>query len=316
MSTPNSKLIERADLALSDLSSNGGILSPEQTETFIDLIMEQPTILKQIRQVRMNTPERKLNKINFASRILRAALQTGSALDAGGNDRYVRAADRAKPTTSQIVMNTKEVIAEIRLPYEALEDNIEGQSLESHIMRLIAERAAIDLEELALGGDTSSGDTYLALQDGWMKRIVSNLVNNLSAGCNPTLFKNGLLALPQRYHRNLALLKHFVTVANTIRYRDVVAARSTGYGDSMLTNGGPIYAQGVPVEAAPMLAGISSGTQGILTFPKNLLFGIQRDIRVETDKDIRSREYIIVLTARVAVQIEDEAACVKYTSIN
>jgi hypothetical protein len=318
MPTPNDKLIQRADLALSDLTSNGGILSPEQTETFIDLLLDQPTILKQARQVRMSTPERKINKIMFASRILRAALQTGSALDAGGNDRYVRAADRAKPTTSQITLTTKEVIAEVRLPYEALEDNIEGQAFESHIMRLIAERAAIDLEELALGGDTSlsGSDAYLGLMDGWMKRMTSHVVNNLAAGCNPTMFKNGLLALPQKYHRNLGLLKNFVTVANTIRYRDLVAARGTGYGDSMLTGNGPIFAQGVPVEAAPMLAGVSSGTQGILTFPQNLLFGIQRDVRVETDKDIRSREYIIVLTARVAVQIEDEDASVKYTNIN
>jgi len=316
MPTPNENLIQRADLALSDLTSNGGILSPEQTETFIDLLLDQPTILKQCRQVRMSTPERKINKIQFASRILRAALQTGSALDAGGNDRYVRAADRAKPTTSQITLQTKEVIAEVRLPYEALEDNIEGQAFESHIMRLIAERAAVDLEELALGGDTSSGDAYLALHDGWMKRMTSHVVNNLAAGCNPTMFKNGLLALPQRYHRNLAMLKHFVTVANAIRYRDLVAARATGYGDSMLTGQGPIFAQGIAVEAAPMLAGVSSGTQGLLTFPQNLLFGIQRDVRVETDKDIRSREYIIVLTARVAIQIEDEDASVKYTNIN
>jgi len=316
MPTPNENLIQRADLALSDLTSNGGILSPEQTETFIDLLLDQPTILKQCRQVRMSTPERKINKIQFASRILRAALQTGSALDAGGNDRYVRAADRAKPTTSQITLQTKEVIAEVRLPYEALEDNIEGQAFESHIMRLIAERAAVDLEELALGGDTSSGDAYLALHDGWMKRMTSHVVNNLAAGCNPTMFKNGLLALPQKYHRNLAMLKHFVTVANAIRYRDLVAARATGYGDSMLTGQGPIFAQGIAVEAAPMLAGVSSGTQGLLTFPQNLLFGIQRDVRVETDKDIRSREYIIVLTARVAIQIEDEDASVKYTNIN
>lgn len=315
MSETNKEIIQRADLALADLSSNGGLLAPEQTNAFIDMILEQPTILKQVRQVRMTAPERKINKIGFASRILRAAIQTGGELDAGGNDRYVRAADRAKPTTSQITLNTKEVIAEIRLPYEVLEDNIEGASLESHIMRLIAERAAIDLEELVLAGDTGSGDTYLALLDGYLKRMTSNVVNNASAGITPTLFKNGLLAMPQRYHRNLNQMKHFVSVANTIKYRDVVANRGTGYGDSMLTGTAPIYAYGVAVEQAPMLAAIGAGNQGIFTFPQNLLFGIQRDIRVETDKDIRSREYIIVLTCRVATQIEDEAATVKFTNI-
>ncbi len=315
MPTTNKDLIQRTDLALADLSANGGLLQPEQSSAFIDMILDQPTILKQVRQVRMGAPEKKINKIGFAARILKAATQVGGANDDGTNDRYLAKADRSKPTTMQITLNTKEVIAEVRLPYEALEDNIEGQSLESHIMRLIAERAAIDLEELALAGDTASLDPYLALQDGYMKRMTSHIVANAAAGCNPALFTNGLLAMPQKYLRNLNQLKHFVTIANTIKYRQNVSARATGYGDSALTQNIPIYAAGVSVEAAPMLAILDSGKQGFLTFPQNLLFGIQRDIRVETDKDIRSREYIIVLTARVALQIEDEAATVKYTNI-
>lgn len=315
MTTENKELLKRADIALADLSANGGLLDAEQTEAFLDLIQEQPTILRQIRNVRMNAPERKINKIGFDSRILRAAVQTGGANDGGDNDRYVRKADRAKPSTSQITLATKEVIAEVRLPYEVLEDNIEGQAFESHLMRLIAERAAIDLEELALAGDTASADDYLALQDGYLKRITSHVVNNTNAGVSPDMFQAGLLALPQKYHRNLAQLKNWISVANSIKYRSLVSKRATGYGDAMLTTQQPIYAHGVTVEQAPMLAAVGSGNSGILTFPQNLIFGVQRDIRIETDKDIRSREYIIVLTARVALGIETEDAAVKYTNI-
>lgn len=313
----NQELAKRADLVLADLNANGGLLDAEQANTFIDIVMEQPTILRQVRQVRMNAPERKINKIGFASRILKAAPQgtTPYQADDATNDRYLLAADRSKPTTSQIQLNTKEVIAEIRLPYEVLEDNIEGQSFESHIMRLIAERAAIDFEEFALFADTGSGDPFLALQDGYLKRMTSHVVNNASAGVSPDMFQAGLLAMPQRYLRNLAAMKHVVSVANTIKYRGKVAQRATGYGDSMLTQGGPIFAHGVPVEAAPMLAAQGTGNQGIFTTPQNLIFGIQRQLQVETDKDIRSREIIIVLTARVALQIEDEDATVKYTNI-
>ena len=315
MPTANEELIKRADLALADLEANGGKLQPEEANTFIDMIQEQPTILKQVRVVRMSSSERKINKIGFASRILRAAVQTGGANDDGSNDRYVLKADRAKPTTSQIQLNTKEIIAEVRLPYEALEDNIEGQSIEQHIMRLIAERAAIDLEEWALMADTGSGDDYLALQDGYLKRMASHVVDNASAGISPDMFEDGMLALPQKYLRNVNQMRHFVSVANTIKYRSKVANRGTGYGDAMLTGTQPIYAYGVQVDAAPMLAASGAGSQGIFTFPQNLLFGIQRDITVETDKDIRSREYIIVLTLRAALQIEDEDATVKYVNI-
>lgn len=124
-----------------------------------------------------------------------------------------------------------------------------------------------------------------------------------------------MLAMPQKYLRNLAQMRHVVSVANTIKYRDVVAQRATGYGDSMLTSQQPINAYGVPVDAAPMLAAVGSGNQGFFTFMQNLIFGIQRDIRVETDRDIRSREFIIVLTARVALQVEDPSAAVKYLNI-
>lgn len=313
----NQELARRADVVLADLNANGGLLLPEQADTFLDIVMEQPTILRQVRQIRMNAPQRKINKIGFATRILKAAPQgtTPYQQDNAVNNRHLAAADRSKPTPSQIQLDTKEVIAEVRLPYEVLEDNIEGQSFESHLMRLIAERAAIDFEEFALYADTGSGDAFLALQDGYFKRITGHVVNNASAGINGAMFQAGMLAMPQKYLRNVATMKHIVSVANTIKYRGKVAERATGLGDSMLTAGGPIYAYGVPVESAPMIAAQGTGNVGLFLNPQNLIFGIQRQIQVETDKDIRAREIIVVLTARVALQIEETDACVKYTNI-
>lgn len=317
MALSNQELAKRADLVIADLEANGGLLDAEQSKVFIDEVLDQPTILKQVRQVRMSSPEVKINRIGFANRILKAAPQgdTPYEKDNGTNDRYLAAADRSKPTTRQIKLNSSEMMAEIRLPYELLEDNIEGKSFEAHVMGLIAERAAVDLEEWALWADTGSSDEMLALQDGYLKRVYSNVVNNASAGVSPDLFTQGLLAMPQRYLRNLPQMKHFVSIANTIRYRSKVAERSTGYGDSMLTTQAPIFAAGVPLEGAPMLAAQGNGSVGLLTHPKNLVFGIRRDISVETDKDIRSREIIIVLTLRAALGIEEETATVKYTNI-
>jgi hypothetical protein len=47
-----------------------------------------------------------------------------------------------------------------------------------------------------------------------------------------------------------------------------------------------------------------------LSYPKNIIWGIQRDIMIETDKDIRRRVLIIVLTMRCDVKIEEPQACV------
>lgn len=316
MTTTNQQLA-RADIAIADLNTNGGLLNPQQANTFIDMVMEQRTILPQVRVVRMNAPEVKINRIGFGERILRAARQAGGELDAGGNDRYVRAADRAKPSTTQIVLRDSEVIAEVRLPYEVLEDNLEGAALEAHIMRLIAERAALDLEEWALWADTALAgtDAFIGLQDGWLKRASAHIYGNSSAGIDPDVFTNALLALPQKYLQRLPQLKAFISMANTLRYRQNVSRRMTGAGDSALFGAGPLNANGLALEGAPALAADGVGDKGLITFPQNLLFGIRRDITVETDKDIRSREYIIVLTMRAALQIDDVDAVVKLEEI-
>ncbi len=313
MPMSNQELARRADIAISDLATNGGILNPEQANQFIDTVVEQPTILRQARVVRMGAPTRKINRLGFGSRIMKAAPQGSSpfAADDGTNDRYLAAADRSSPTSAQITLTTKELMAEVHLPYELLEDNIEGMSFEDHVMRLIAERAAEDLEEWALQADDGSGDTYLALNNGLLKTATSHVVNNASAGISPDVFEAGLLAMPQKYLRNLGSLKNMIPVAETIKYRANVAKRATGYGDSALSESGQLTAYGVPVEAAPLMP----ASTGLFTYPQNILFGIQRNIMVETDKDIRSRQIIIVLTIRCDCIWDDENAVVKFTNI-
>lgn len=314
--TTNNATIARADIALAQLASNGGLLDAEQTNTFIDMVLDQPTILKQVRQVRMTAPEMKINKIGLSGRLLRAAVQTGGAEDNGTNSRYLPKNQRSAPTTSQIEMATREVIAEVRIPYEVLEDNIEGQALEAHIMRLIAERAALDLEELALFGDTANAtDSFLALQNGWLKRFTAHIVDNAGGGANDELITDALLAMPQQYLRFLPQMRAFISQANKIKFQASRIARQTALGDASVQGNLDLYSQGLKIEEAPMLAADNVGDKGIFTNPKNLIWGVQRKLTVETDKDIRSREYIIVLTMRVAQQIEDANAGVKLINI-
>jgi hypothetical protein len=174
------ELSQKADFALSELTSATVVCStPNRTTPSFDLLIDQPTILRAVRTVPMNTPQMKLNKIGFGSRILKVAPQ-GTApymQDSGANNRWLAATDRSKPTTSQITLTTSEVMAEVRIPYEVLEDNIERGGMADTVLALIAERAALDLEELLITGDTASGDAYLALMNGILKRVTSNVVD-------------------------------------------------------------------------------------------------------------------------------------------
>ena len=157
----NGSLLRKADLAIADLQSNGGVLNPEQGAAFIRILIKQPTLIRVCRVVEMVSPERKINKIGFGSRILRAATSAVALTATGSNGTALDG--RAKPTTSQIQLNTKEQIAEVRIPYDVMEDNIERATtaqnelpntgpagLRQTIIDLIAERAALDMEELGL----------------------------------------------------------------------------------------------------------------------------------------------------------------------
>jgi len=309
MTDSNRQLISKADMALSDLSV-AGLLNPEQTDRFIRVLIESPTIMNSCRVVTMTAPTRKINKIGFGSRILQPAV-SATALTT-----------RSKPDLSQVVLNTKEVMAEVDIPYEVLEDNIEGGNinvplqtgaggLHDTLVTLIAERAALDLEELAITADTNSADPYLALQDGFLKLCSTHIVNAGGATISKSLLKAAVKAMPPKYLRNRAELVHYVSVPNETEYRDTYANRQTALGDAMLQGTTPMYAYGSQLQGVPLMPGVS----GLFTNPMNLIFGFQRRITIEYTKDIRARVFIIVLTCRVALAVEEANAAVQYQNL-
>lgn len=312
------ELLKKADLALSDLINDGGYMQPEQSSRFLRKMMDQPTLLSAVRTVPMRRPQMEINKIGFSTRMLRAAKNTTS--DNGGpydvGSRALAAADRYKPTTEQISLETSEVIAQIDLPYEVLEDNIEGGAIdgtqfENTILDLMAERAALDLEELLINGDTTSGDAYLALQDGVLKRATSNIVNHSNNAVSPELFANAIKALPTKYHRLLGQYKFYVPTTKEIDYRMQVAQRQTSLGDATLTGTAPVAVLGVGMTSASEMP----VTNMLLTIPQNIIWGVQRTMRMEFFRDIEERLIKIVLTMRIATQIEEEDMVVKMTNV-
>jgi hypothetical protein len=316
----NKTLIEKADLALSDLATNGGLLLPEQSNAFIRKLIKSPTILRMARVVEMAAPSRKINKVQFGSRILRKAI-SATALSS---------ADRSKPTTEQIQLDTKEVIAEVRLSYDVIEDNIErggvgamtdtggtptSGGFRDTIVALMAERAALDLEELGLLGDTSltGTDDYLGLTHGFLRRteLYGNIADMGNQTVTKAVWKAGLKTMPDQYLRNRNSLMHFVSTDQETEYRDTLADRQTPGGDNVIAGMGPIYGYGSSIQSVPLMP----EDKGLFSNPLNFIMGIQRQIMMEYDKDITARVYIIVLTARIDFQIEETTAAVLYKNL-
>lgn len=292
-------IIEKADIAVANLVADGGYLNAEQANRFIELLHDQPTIISQVRTVRMNAPKRKIEKIGFGSRILHAAPASGTALADNS---------RSKPDLGMIELSTKEIIAEVWIPYDVLEDNIERGNLEDTIMGLITRRAALDLEELLLLGDTGSGDPYLALMDGIIEQTPSgNVIDGSSVtDVGKGLFKLAMQKMPTKYLRNRSMMKHWVSHHVEMEYRDSIADRATTLGDEKVSTFTPMFAYGSAVQPVALMP----DNKMILTYPTNVVWGIQRQIMIETDKDIRRRVQIIVLTMRCDVKLETAEACV------
>ena len=319
----NETLLQKADMTLADLTANGGELLPEQGASFIRKLILTPTIMRQARVVEMTASRRKINKIGFGSRILRKAT-SGVALTA---------TQRSKATTEQIELNTMEQIAEVRLPYDVLEDNIERamaanneasnsgpDALRQTLIDLIAERAALDMEELGLLGDKAyvnandaDDQAFLSQLDGWLKRAATdgNVIDVENATISRQVFKEGMKAMPKQYLRSVSQMRQFVSVNQEIEYRDTLANRTGGLGDGMTTGELEARAYGALVSPVQLMP----EEKGLFTHPMNLIFGIQRQVSMEFDKDITARVYIIVLTVRLDFQIEEAEAVCHYSNI-
>lgn len=307
----NNEIIEKAAMTLADLAS-GGLLNRQQFNTFYRKVIDQPTIIKDSRTVIMNHDAMKIEKIGFGQRVLRPGVE-GVAL---ADDQ------RAVPTTSTVNLDAKEVIAEVNITYDTLENNIEKDRLYDSIMAMLAERVSLDLEELIVNGDTDSSDPYLKILNGIRKKATSHVVDMKGDPVTKSLFKQLYNAVPTKYLRNPAAWRYYVSYANQLEWKDQLAGRQTGLGDSQQTGSIIAPAYGVPVQGIAMLQQYNDATlekdvnDAFLVHPKNILFGMSRNIRVEVDKDIRERKFIIVLTAKVDAQFEEEDSVAKAINID
>jgi hypothetical protein len=311
MPKTNKEIIEKAFMSLASLST-AGQLNPEQSRTFIQMLVDQPTILREARTVSFVGDSKKIEKIGIGSRILRPA-QEGTAL--AEDQKFV-------PTTSKVTLTTKEVIAEINISDDTIENNIETTSIEDTIMNLIAQRAALDIEELLINGDVAlvGTDPYLGMLDGLRKKAISHVVNAESLAISSTLLKNAKKAMPAKYKRAGKMMQIYTSDSVETEWIDLMGNRQTAAGDNAITTGNVPLAYGVPVKGIAMLAPYDNGagvdvSDAIMTIPKNIVIGVSRDIRIETDRDIRARMNIIVLTMKLDVAFEEEDAVVKIIKI-
>lgn len=305
----NRSILEKADLALSDLTSSGGILQPAQAAKFMRIMIKESKVLGMSTVVPMRSPKQLIEKIRFSGRVLRAGSEA-NALAVG---------DRAKPNLSKVELDAQLFKAEVRLDNEVLEDSIERGELRNTIMQLMAESISRDIDEVLVQGDTASSDLFLAKFDGLLKQATSHVVDAASATTNKGIFRDMLKAMPSEFLRNKLELRYLTSVNAEIDYRDSLADRQTPGGDRHLETNDEVEYTGVPVVPVPLFPeniGTSSlCTDIVLTDPKNLNVGIWRNIRIETDKLVSEGVLLIVATLRFDFKFAEELAVVKAINV-
>lgn len=306
-------LSKKADLALADLEAGGGLLSQEQNETFIRRLEDSTTILSAIRLYPMSGPSARINAIGFGDFITYPANWDPSVNDANNAGRKFIGAYRSKPITSHVELNTKPVKAVVYIPYEALEDNIERGNMQNTIVELIANKFAYNMEAMIVRGEEGGSNPVALLNymDGVYALCNDHVVNAGGAVLNDDIFVDALKAMPKKYRSDLTGLRFMTGSDAELELRRARASRNTALGDAFLTGQLPVTALGVQVNGHTN----NPESQLLLAPPQNLIFGIQRNIRIETDRDIEEEQVKIVVTARVAVTVENADAIVKVVNI-
>ena len=298
------KAVETTDLA------NGGLLNNQQTDRFIDLVVDQAEMLREARVVRMRAPVMELDKIATTGRV--------SQLKSEG----VAPTTLAAPAFSKVTLSSVEVITPFEITFEALEDSIEQGNLEETIIEAMSRQTATDLEELAIQGDTGSSDAFLVGLNGWHKLALGGGHEVDLAGAALSQAGLGAMykALPDQYKRNQGELRFYFAPSGVQEWHDSFADRPTPLGDVTLASGvAPPY-MGVPMVSVPLIpaglaavapyAGTGSYSYGLLTPRDNLIFGIHRRVRVDRDRDVMRGVNIYVISTRIAVAFENADAVV------
>ncbi len=306
----NRTLMAKADIEVADLMSDGGYLQDEQAEKFVLKMIEEAVVLKMINVMGMKSHTKLLDKIGISGWVLRPGT-SGSAL---------AAADRVKPVTEQVELKTHLMKGEIRLNEEVLEDNIEGGQFKNTVMKKMAEHIALDMDKVAVNGDTTgTTGTILDLMDGMLVSATSHVINGGTVPIHKGMLKDAIKAMPGQYNRHKTAQRFLTSEDAETDYRDYLADRATVLGDKFIEGDAPVkYGNRaiLPVPVFPDNLGTGTDTTNLLlTDPKNAMWGVWRKVKIQTDMDITTGEWIMVATVRAGFAWQEEDAVVKVINV-
>lgn len=238
----NEEIIEKAAITTAEIVS-AGKLNDAQADRFIDFVIDVTGLQGRVRVVRFRNDKMDIDKIGVGKRV---AVPKKEAKDPGL---------RRKTTHTKVTLQPEEIMVPWEISDEFVSENIEGEEVEDTIMRLMATQLSNDLEELYIQGDKLGParfesdlidggsttdvvvDTYLKLQDGWLKRAgATHIVDNDGQNVAHQIFSDMIVEMPSKFKRNKRNLKFFASDTTEQLFRNNLASRATGLGDQAATS--------------------------------------------------------------------------------
>ena len=299
--------------------AGSGILRPEQARRFIDYVWDATVLAQDGRRVTMRANTMELEKVNVGERVIRAANQADATYTNAG------------ALFSKVELTTKKIRLDWEVSAEALEDNVEGAALEDHLVRLMTNAFANDIEDLAINGTGDIADgAFLSIMDGFVNKVQTNgdaheaVVTVTGNNWTTDAMQSIITALPRKYR---ALKNNLKFYAGTDAFQGIVKNNGTladaiaeAYGSVPGTeanrqsyfdgNGQTIGTArttrvlGIQVQEVPYYpAGYVD-----LTFPSNRIWGFQRDITVNREYVAKKDTIEYTVFIRFGIQWEEEDA--------
>lgn len=283
----NEELIQKAAITTAEIAG-AGRLNDAQADRFIDFVIDVTGLQGRVRVVRFRNDKMDIDKIGVGRRV---AVPKKEATDPGL---------RRKISTSKVTLQPEEIMVPWELSDEFVTENLEGETVEDTIMRLMATQLSNDLEELYLQGDKLGParyeselidggsateaivDTYLMLQDGWLKSAGgSHIVDHNGANIGHQIFSDMIVEMPSKFKRNKRNLKFFCSDTTEQLFRNTLASRATGLGDTAATsevNLQPFGIELVPLALLPQTPLVTehktlTGTTAVSLKHKNIVAG-------------------------------------------
>lgn len=301
----NRSLLAKADLALADLISDGGYLPPTKAKEFIKVMIRKAKLSSKVSVTPLDSPTQYVEKIRFAGQVLQPGTP-GVALPEG---------QRSKPDLGSVSWSAKMFKAEVRLNNAVLEQSIERGNLKQTIMDTLSEAVGRDAEKVLIQGDTTSADPLLAQLNGILVKATSNTVNAVSTRVDTDLLDSMLRNMPKEFVSEIAAMEYMTSVNAQLDYNKHLASRGTAYGDRVLENGGVPRYHKIPVEDYTLFpeTGFTGAneTNVLLVHPKNINYGILKQVRIDMGKDVSAGVLIIVVETWFDVIYIEETAVVK-----